>query len=154
MDRPKIEVKIINSLIGTKIPLPTYTTTGAAGMDVRACLEEAVVIHPGETRLISSGFALNIRDPQLMAVLAPRSGLGIRQGIVLGNLIGVIDSDFHGEIIIGVWHRGDQSFTIEPGTRLCQLLFVPVVQVELTVVTQFQDTTQRGTGGLGHTGHH
>ena len=155
MNKPKIEVKIINPLIGDKIPLPAYTTSGAAGMDIRACLGERVTIWPGETRPIGSGFALNIKDPNIMAVLAPRSGLGIGQGIVLANLVGVIDSDFHGEIVIAVWNRsveGTPPFTIKPGDRICQMLFVPVVQVELAVVGEFSNSTQRGSGGLGHTG--
>lgn len=149
-----IETKIVNDLIGTQIPLPEYATNGSAGMDLRACIDKPVMINPGETRLIGSGLAINIHDSGLMAVLAPRSGLGIKHGIVLGNLIGVIDSDYHGEICVGVWNRSDKAFTVEPGERLCQMLFVPVVQAKLELVTEFSSDTERGSGGFGHTGRH
>ena len=154
MQHPKVETKLLSPLIGSKIPLPTYATHGSAGMDIRACLEEPLTIQPGETKLVGSGFAISIYDPTLMAVLAPRSGLGIKHGIVLGNLIGVCDSDYMGEILVGVWNRGTEAYTIQPGERICQLLFVPVVQVELTVVDEFSNSTHRGEGGFGHTGKH
>jgi len=152
MNKPVIEIKIVNPLLGTDIPLPTYATVGAAGLDLRACLTQAVTLEAGATELISSGIALNIQNPNLMAVIAPRSGLGIKHGIVLGNLVGICDSDYQGEIQIGVWNRSETAFTIQPGDRICQLLFVPVVQVVLQQVTEFSEVTQRGTGGLGHTG--
>ncbi|MBN2427035.1 MAG: dUTP diphosphatase [Deltaproteobacteria bacterium] len=147
-----VEAKIINPLLGSKIPIPTYTTAGAAGMDIRACIQEKVVIEPSETCIIPSGFAISIHDPGLMAVLAPRSGLGIKHGIVLANLIGVIDSDYHGEIKVGLWNRGKEPFIVEPGDRICQMLFVPVVQVDLELVEEFSNASARGAGGLGHTG--
>ena len=154
MNKFKVEAKIINKLVGDKIPLPTYATQGAAGMDIRACIEEPTVVNPGETKVINSGIAVNIYDPGLMAVLVPRSGLGTKQGIVLGNLVGIIDSDYQGEILISIWNRGSESFVIHPGDRLCQLLFVPVVQVEFDIVSQFCVSTERGEGGLGHTGYY
>jgi dUTP pyrophosphatase len=147
-----IETKILNPLLGDKIPLPTYTTTGSAGLDVRACIATAVTINPQETQLIATGFAISIRDPNIMAILVPRSGLGIKQGIVLGNLVGIIDSDYSGEIQVGIWNRSTTPVTIQPGDRICQLLFVPVIQAELTVVTEFSATTARGSQGLGHSG--
>jgi len=149
--RPKIETKIVNPLIGSTIPLPTYATDGAAGMDLRACIDEAVVLRAGETQLIGSGIAIHINDSQLMAVLVPRSGLGSK-GVVLGNLVGVIDSCYQGEIKIALWNRGKTDFTIQQGDRLCQMLFVPVVQVDLEVVNEFSEQTARGEGGFGHTG--
>jgi dUTP pyrophosphatase len=147
-----VEAKIINPLLGTTIPFPDYSTEGAAGLDLRACIEGPVMIKPGETFIIPSGLAISIHDPNLMAVLAPRSGLGIKHGIVLANLIGIIDSDYHGEIKIGLWNRGKETFTVEPGDRICQMMFVPVVQVELEVVNEFSNRSKRGAGGLGHTG--
>lgn len=150
----KIETKIVNPLIGDKIPLPAYATDGSAGIDLRACIDSPVIIEPGETKLIGSGLAINIQDPSLMAVLAPRSGLGIKHGIVLGNLVGIIDSDYTGEIGVGVWNRSDKSFTVEPGERLCQMMFVPVVQVEMELVEEFSGSSERGAGGFGHTGRH
>jgi dUTP pyrophosphatase len=148
----KIETKIVNPLMGTKIPLPSRATEGSAGIDLRACIDEPIEISPGETRLIGSGLAISIQDENLAAVVIPRSGLGIRHGIVLGNLVGLIDSDYHGEIGIAVWNRGDQPFTIHPGDRMCQMVFVPVVQVELEIVDEFTRNSARGEGGFGHTG--
>ncbi len=147
-----VEAKIINPLLGPRISLPNYVTEGAAGMDLRACIQNPVTIEPGDTSIIPSGMAISIHDPGLMAVLAPRSGLGIKHGIVLANLIGIIDSDYHGEIKIGLWNRGKEKFTIEPNDRICQMVFVPVVQVELELVEEFTNTSTRGAGGLGHTG--
>ncbi|MDY6992677.1 MAG: dUTP diphosphatase [Pseudomonadota bacterium] len=148
----RIETKIVNKLIGKRFPLPTYTTSGAAGLDLRACIETPLSVAAGETRLIGSGIAINILDPHLMGVLVPHSGLGIHHGIVLANLVGIIDSDFHGEIQMGIWNRSQHPFKIEPGDRLCQMIFVPIVQVELEAVDSFTQTTQRGEGGFGHTG--
>ncbi|EIJ43880.1 deoxyuridine 5'-triphosphate nucleotidohydrolase Dut [Beggiatoa alba B18LD] len=150
----QIETKIISPLLGKQIPLPTYATEGAAGMDLRACLEEPITLQAGETRLISSGIAINIHDKDLAAVLLPRSGLGTKYGIVLANLVGLCDSDYQGEIQIAVWNRSQQAFTIQPGERLCQLVFVPVVQVQLQIVDNFSQSSQRGEGGFGHTGRH
>lgn len=147
-----VEAKVVNPLLGTRIPLPRYSTTGAAGVDLRACIDKPVSIAPGETRILPSGLAISIHDPGLMAILAPRSGLGIRHGIVLANLIGVIDSDYHGEIQIGLWNRSKKYFTVEPGDRICQMMFVPVLQVEINVVNEFSNSSTRGSGGLGHTG--
>ncbi|RII31709.1 MAG: dUTP diphosphatase [Geobacter sp.] len=154
MNRHKIETKIINPLIGTSIPLPTYATRGSAAMDLRACLEAPLRVNPGETVLIPSGIAISIHDPGLVALLVPRSGLGIKHGIVLANTIGVIDSDYQGEIGIGIHNRGTSSYTIEPGERICQMMFVPVIQATLTVVGEFSLESSRGAGGFGHTGKH
>lgn len=154
MNRPKIETKIMNPLIGNTIPLPAYATGGSAAMDLRACLEQPLTIQPGETHLIPSGIAISIHDPGLVALIAPRSGLGIKQGIVLANTIGVIDSDYQGEIGIGIYHRGTEPYTIQPGERICQMLFMPVVQVTLQVVDEFSSESSRGAGGFGHTGTH
>ena len=148
----KIETKIMSPLMGTSIPLPAYATDGSAAMDLRACLAEAMTVPPGETLLVPSGIAISIHDPGLVALLVPRSGLGIRHGIVLANTIGVIDSDYQGEIGIGVHNRGKSSYTIEPGERICQMMFVPVTQVVLGVVEEFSMDSARGAGGFGHTG--
>ncbi len=152
MNRPKIETKIMNPLIGSSIPLPSYATPGAAAMDLRACLKAAKTVQPGETVLIPSGIAISIHDPGLVALLVPRSGLGIKHGIVLANTIGVIDSDYQGEIGIGIVNRGSVPYTIEPGERICQMLFVPVHQAILSVVSEFSQESERGTGGFGSTG--
>jgi dUTP pyrophosphatase len=148
----EIETKIVNQLIGNSIPLPQYATDGSAALDLRACLEQPVSIAPGETVTIPSGIAIAIHDPNLVVILAPRSGLGIKHGIVLANTIGVIDSDYQGEIKIGIRNQGNESYTIQPGERVCQMLFMPVVQVSLRVVEQFSEDSQRGSGGFGHTG--
>ena len=154
MIRHKIETKIINPLIGTKFPLPSYATHGSAAMDLRACLETAVTIQPGETVLIPSGIAISIHEPGLVALLVPRSGLGIKHGIVLANTIGVIDSDYQGEIGIGIYNRGIKPYMIEPGERICQMMFLPISQVALQVVSEFSQESKRGAGGFGHTGKH
>lgn len=154
MKRPKIETKIMNPLIGTTIPLPSYATSGAAAVDLRACLEMPKTVQPGETVLIPSGIAISIHDPALVALLVPRSGLGIKHGIVLANTIGVIDSDYQGEIGIGIVNRGSAPYTIEPGERVCQMMFVPVLQADLSVVTEFSKESERGAGGFGSTGSH
>lgn len=147
-----IETKILNPLIGKVIPLPTYATDGAAGMDLRACIEAPLTLLPNETQLISTGIAISIRDPNIMGVLAPRSGLGIKHGIILGNTVGIIDSCYQGEIKVGLWNRSNETFTINQGDRICQLLFVPIMQVNLEIVPEFRAKTQRGEGGFGHTG--
>jgi len=148
----KVEVKILDKRVGTDFSLPRYATTGSAGMDLCACIDEHVHIAPGETHLIPTGIAIHIGEPDLAAVLLPRSGLGHKHGIVLGNLVGLIDSDYQGQVFVSVWNRGREPFTIQPGDRIAQMVFVPVVQAELTIVEEFADS-HRGAGGFGHTGH-
>jgi dUTP pyrophosphatase len=152
MNSGKIETKIMNPLMGAEIPLPGYATAGAAAMDLRACLAEPLTVQPGETVLVPSGIAISIHDPGLVALLVPRSGLGIKHGIVLANTIGVIDSDYQGEIGIGIFNRSRTAYTIEPGERICQMMFVPVTQVTLAMVDEFSVDSARGAGGFGHTG--
>jgi len=148
---PKIQLKILDGRIGKEFPVPTYATHGSAGIDLRACMDEAVIIAPGATTLLHTGIALYIADPNLAAVILPRSGLGHKHGIVLGNLVGLIDSDYQGEVMISCWNRSQQSFTIAPGERIAQLIIVPVVQADFTIVSEFH-ATKRGSGGFGHTG--
>jgi dUTP pyrophosphatase len=152
MNPHKIETKIMNPIMGVTIPLPTYATHGSAAMDLRACLAEPLTVQPGETVLVPSGIAISIHDPGLVALLVPRSGLGIKHGIVLANTIGVIDSDYQGEIGIGIYNRGKAAYTIEPGERVCQMMFVPITQAALSVVEEFSMDSARGAGGFGHTG--
>ncbi|MBS0877889.1 MULTISPECIES: dUTP diphosphatase [unclassified Tatumella] len=147
----KIDIKILDPRVGKEFPLPAYATAGSAGLDLRACIDEPMVIAAGETRLIPTGLAIYIADPQLAAVILPRSGLGHKHGIVLGNLVGLIDSDYQGPLMVSVWNRSEQSFTIQPGDRMAQLVFVPVVQAEFNLVEEFT-TTERGEGGFGHSG--
>jgi dUTP pyrophosphatase len=146
-----IQLKILDSRIGKQIPLPEYTTSGSAGLDLRACLDEPLLLNPGDTVLIDTGIAVHIADPGLAAVILPRSGLGHKHGIVLGNLVGLIDSDYQGPLMISCWHRGTQAYTIEPGERIAQLVIFPVQQVKFSLVQEF-NSTQRGEGGFGHTG--
>ena len=148
---PKIQFKILDSRLGTSFPLPVYATEGSAGMDLRACLNEPLTLHSGDTQLIPTGMAIYIDNNALAAVILPRSGLGHKHGIVLGNLVGLIDSDYQGELMISCWNRSQTSFVIEPGERIAQLVFVPIVQVSLTQVDEFKPTV-RGTGGFGHSG--
>ncbi|MDO8706480.1 MAG: dUTP diphosphatase [Sulfuricaulis sp.] len=147
----KIEVKILDRRIGAEFPLPRYATHGSAGLDMVACLDEHLHIAPGETHLIPSGIAIHIGDAGVAAVLLPRSGLGHKHGIVLGNLVGLIDSDYQGQIFISVWNRGREPFIIEPGDRIAQMVFVPVVQAEFSIVQKFEES-RRGAGGFGHSG--
>jgi dUTP pyrophosphatase len=147
----KIKFKILDNRLGTEIPLPEYATDGSAGIDLKACLDAAVVLNPGETLLIPTGLAIHIDDPSLAAVLLPRSGLGHKHGIVLGNLVGLIDSDYQGQVFVSCWNRGDKAFSIEVGERIAQMIFVPVVQAELVQVDDF-DLSERADGGFGHTG--
>lgn len=147
----KIQLKILDKRIGNEFPLPQHATDGSAGMDMRACVDEHVRVEPGETHLIPTGLSIHIADPGLAAVLLPRSGLGHKHGIVLGNLVGLIDSDYQGQVFVSVWNRSEHSFTIEPGDRIAQMVFVPVVQAEFEVVDEF-DTSNRGAGGFGHSG--
>ncbi len=147
----QLQVKILNPRIGDDIPLPQYTTSGAAGMDLRACIDAPLEMQPGDTVMIPTGLAIYIEDPGYAALILPRSGLGHKHGIVLGNLVGLIDSDYQGELMISAWNRSDKGFTIEPAERVAQLVIVPVAQAELTIVDEFE-TTSRGTGGFGSSG--
>jgi dUTP pyrophosphatase len=149
----KIQVKILDPRIGVEIPLPHYATNGAAGMDLRACVEGPLTLNPGDTQLIPTGIAIHVADPGLAAVLLPRSGLGHKHGIVLGNLVGLIDSDYQGQLFVSCWNRGKEPFTVNVGERIAQMVVVPVVQVELEVVADFE-ASHRGEGGFGHTGRH
>jgi len=148
----RIEARIVNPLLGTKIPLPAYETPGSAAMDLRACIEEPVVIPPGERALIKTGLAINMMDPGLVAIVASRSGLSLKHGVHVAQGIGVIDSDYHGEIGVILANDGAEEFTVKPGDRIAQLLFQPVVQVELGIVERFSIQTSRGEGGFGSTG--
>ncbi len=147
----KIQLKILDSRIGSKFPLPKFATDGSAGVDLCACLDKALTIDPGATHLIPTGIAIHIANPGLAALLLPRSGLGHKHGIVLGNLVGLIDSDYQGQLLVSCWNRGQEPFTIEPGERIAQMAFVPVAQVEFDVVDEFA-VSRRGAGGFGHTG--
>ena len=150
--RPRsVELKILSPRIGTDLPLPKRATSGSAGLDLRACINQAIDLAPGATELIPTGIAIHLADPGLAALIVPRSGLGHRHGIVLGNLVGLIDSDYQGELLISCWNRGQKPFRIEPGERIAQLVVVPVVPVEFEVVESFEQT-RRGAGGFGHTG--
>ena len=149
----KIKLKILDPRIGTEIQPPVRATPGSAGVDLRACLDQALILHPGYTELISTGLAIHIEDKNLAALILPRSGLGHRHGIVLGNLVGLIDSDYQGEIMISCWNRGHESFTIQPGERIAQLVIVPIVPVDFEVVETFPQS-ERGEGGFGHSGRH
>lgn len=151
--RTKVQLKLVNERLGKDIPLPHYATAGSAGLDLRACLDEPLQLAPGKTALIPSGIAIHINDPQFAAIILPRSGLGHKHGIVLGNLVGLIDSDYQGEVMISCWNRGNDLFTIEPGERIAQMVFVPVVQVQFEQVDDFKQS-HRGEGGFGHTGSH
>jgi dUTP pyrophosphatase len=149
----KVQLKILDKRIGTDFPLPDYATDGSAGMDLRACLDEPITLQPGETFLVPTGMAIYIGDPSLAAVLLPRSGLGHKHGIVLGNLVGLIDSDYQGQLFVSCWNRGSAPFTIEVGERVAQMVFVPVVRASFEVVDDFVET-DRGAGGFGHSGRH
>ncbi len=149
----KIQLKLLDPRLGDSIDLPNYATDGSAGLDLRACLEQNTTLHPGETLLIPTGLAIHIDDPALAAVLLPRSGLGHKHGIVLGNLVGLIDSDYQGQIFVSCWNRSQAPFEIKIGERIAQMVFVPVVQVAFEQVDEFSES-ERGTGGFGHTGRH
>lgn len=151
MSRQKIQLRVLDPRIGKEFPLPAYATDGSAGVDLRACVGENVLLKPGQTTLVPTGIAVHMADPGLAAVILPRSGLGHKNGIVLGNLVGLIDSDYQGQIMVSCWNRGGEAFIIEPGARLAQMVFVPVVQVQFEVVGEF-DASARGAGGFGHTG--
>lgn len=147
----KLQIKVLDERLGKSIPMPEYATVGSAGLDLRACLDAPLTIKPGETQLIRTGLSIYIEDPNLAAMILPRSGLGHKHGIVLGNLVGLIDSDYQGELMVSCWNRGQNSFTLEVGERLAQLVLVPVVQAEFELVTEFKET-ERGAGGFGHSG--
>ena len=148
-----LDVRVLDARFGQQWPLPAYATEGSAGLDLRAALDEALTLLPGDTALVPSGLSIHIGDPGLCAVVLPRSGLGHKHGIVLGNLVGLIDSDYQGELMVSCWNRGQTPFTIAIGERIAQLVLVPVVQAHFELVEQF-DETQRGAGGFGHTGSH
>lgn len=147
----KVQVKLLDPRLGKEWPLPSYATAGSAGLDLRACLDEAIDIEPGQTVLVKTGMAIYIHDVNFAGLILPRSGLGHKHGIVLGNLVGLIDSDYQGELMVSVWNRGKTTFRLEPGERLAQYVLVPVVQAEFEQVEEFEETL-RGAGGFGHTG--
>jgi dUTP pyrophosphatase len=147
----KVQLKILDKRIGNEIGLPQYATSGSAGLDLRACIDEDITLKPGKTTLIPTGIAIHIDDPSLAAMILPRSGLGHKHGIVLGNLVGLIDSDYQGQLFVSCWNRSDESFVISIGERVAQMVIVPVVQVGFEYVDEFS-VTDRGTGGFGHTG--
>lgn len=147
-----IAYRVLDPRIGQSIPLPAYASDGAAGLDLRACVDQNLEVHAGDTHLIKTGVAIHIADPGLAAVILPRSGLGHKHGIVLGNLVGLIDSDYQGELMVSCWNRGSDTFTVEVGMRIAQLVIVPVVQAHFQQVDTFSASTARGTGGYGSTG--
>ena len=146
-----IELKIMDSRVGDSIPLPHYATDGSAGLDMRACIDEPIVVEPGSTELIPTGLAIHIGDASIAAVLLPRSGLGHKHGLVLGNLTGLIDSDYQGQVYISCWNRSSKAYEVQPAERIAQMVFVPVEQVQFNVVDEF-DSSDRGAGGFGHSG--
>lgn len=149
--RKAIQLKVLDPRLGKEIALPEHATDGSAGMDLRACVDATTIVAPGETVLIPTGFAMHIESSALAAVILPRSGLGHKHGLVLGNLVGLIDSDYQGQVFVSCWNRSDKEFEIEVGMRIAQLVFVPVVMAEFEVVDSFE-TSERGAGGFGHTG--
>ncbi len=151
--RKKLQLKILDPRLGKDIPLPEYATQGSAGLDLRACIEEPIELPPGETTLIATGIAIYIEDPNYAAMILPRSGLGHKHGIVLGNLVGLIDSDYQGQLFVSCWNRGQSRFVIEPGERIAQLVLVPVVQADFDIVDDFIESS-RGEGGFGSSGRH
>ena len=149
----EVDVKILDPRVGTEFPMPEYATQGSAGMDLRAIIDEEMMLSPGETLLLPTGLAIHIENNDMAAVILPRSGLGHKHGIVLGNLVGLIDSDYQGQLFVSCWNRGNTTFVIKPGERVAQLVFIPVIQAKLNVVESFEES-QRGEGGFGHTGSH
>jgi dUTP pyrophosphatase len=147
----RLKIKILDARLGREFPLPQYATPGSAGIDLRACLEAPLVLEPGSTELIPTGIAIHLDDASVAAVLLPRSGLGHKHGIVLGNLVGLIDSDYQGQVMVSCWNRGHESFTVQPGERIAQMVIVPVLQVEFEIVESFE-TSRRAAGGFGHSG--
>lgn len=149
----KLQVRILDPRLGSEFPMPEYATPGSAGVDLRACLDEPLTLAPGDSELLPTGMAIHIGDPGLAAVILPRSGLGHKHGIVLGNLVGLIDSDYQGQLMVSCWNRGDTAFTVEPGERVAQMILVPVVHAEMEVVEDFE-ASERGAGGFGSSGRH
>ncbi|MEG1855167.1 MAG: dUTP diphosphatase [Acinetobacter sp.] len=147
----KVQVKVLDKRLGNEWPMPSYATSGSAGLDLRACVDETTLIEPGQTILVKTGLAIYIENTQFAGLILPRSGLGHKHGIVLGNLVGLIDSDYQGELMVSVWNRSQTAFTLEPGERLAQYVLVPVVHAEFEQVEEFV-ATERGAGGFGHTG--
>ncbi|MDP0561430.1 MAG: dUTP diphosphatase [Candidatus Endonucleobacter sp. (ex Gigantidas childressi)] len=147
----KLQTIILDKRIGTEFPLPTHATEGSAGIDLRACVDTPLTLEPGQTELLPTGMAIHINDSSLAAMILPRSGLGHKHGIVLGNLVGLIDSDYQGQLMVSCWNRGHATFTINPGDRIAQLILVPVIQAELDIVDSFEES-RRGKGGFGHSG--
>jgi deoxyuridine 5'-triphosphate nucleotidohydrolase len=147
-----VQIKVLDQRLGAEFPLPDYATAGSAGMDLRACLDEPLTIAPGKTELIPTGFAMHMQDSGMAAVILPRSGLGHKHGIVLGNLVGLIDSDYQGQVFVSCWNRSETGFVVDPGVRIAQMVFLPVVQAQWERVDEFDDS-DRGGGGFGHTGH-
>lgn len=147
----EIELKVLDKRIGSEFPLPRYETTDAAGLDLRACLEAPLTIQPGETHLIPTGIAIHIGDPHMAAVILPRSGLGHKHGLVLGNLVGLIDADYQGPLMVSCWNRGEAAYTVTPGDRIAQLVFMPIVRTQFKMVDTFA-STERGAGGFGSSG--
>jgi len=149
--KQKYQVKLLDKRLGKEIPLPEYATSASAGLDLRACIESTITISPGETVLIPTGLSIFLENPDVAAMLLPRSGLGHKHGIVLGNLVGLIDADYQGPLMVSLWNRGDQAFTVEVGDRIAQMVIVPVIQCEFDIVDEFEKT-ERGEGGFGHSG--
>ena len=149
----KLQYRVLDSRLGDSIPLPHYATDGSAGLDLRAMVKAPLLLEPGQTELLPTGMAIHISDPGYAGMILPRSGLGQKHGIVLGNLVGLIDSDYQGELMVSCWNRGSQPFTVEPGERIAQLVIVPVMQVQLEQVETFTNS-ERGSGGFGHSGRH
>ena len=150
-ERRALKVRILDERVGREFPLPAYATAGSAGLDLRACLDVPLLLAPGKAELLPTGIAIHLEDPGFAAVILPRSGLGHKHGIVLGNLVGLIDSDYQGQLMVSCWNRGTEPFTVHPGDRIAQLVVVPVMQVELEVVEDFE-SSQRAAGGFGHSG--
>jgi dUTP pyrophosphatase len=151
MSQRVLQVRVLDARLGKDFPLPSYATSGSAGLDLRACLAEPKILQPGATELLPTGLAIYLADPGLAAVILPRSGLGHKHGIVLGNLVGLIDSDYQGQLMVSCWNRSETAFKIEPGERIAQMIIVPVVQVALEITENFS-ATERGAGGFGHSG--
>ena len=149
--RRPLQVRILDARIGSEFPLPAYATNGSAGLDLRACIDSPLLLFPGQAQLIATGLSIYIDDPGLAAVILPRSGLGHKHGVVLGNLVGLIDSDYQGPLMVSCWNRGTAPYTVQPGERIAQLVVVPVVQVQMQIVEKFA-ASERGAGGFGHSG--
>ena len=149
----KLKARILDSRLGNEFPLPTRATAGSAGIDLRACLDGSLILEPGQTELLPTGLAIHIADPTLAAMILPRSGLGHKHGIVLGNLVGLIDSDYQGQLMVSCWNRGNTTFTVQPGERIAQLVLIPVVKADFEIVDSFEES-DRGEGGFGHSGRH